>query len=470
LDPIAYQVYQNRLRETQRSNDSLRVEQKKEIKDSSRLAEIASQQGGGEQQSIPDEMMGDTDFAELLGGGQGSHTDVPLEEEELDESDEREGGTDGDEPEGQAGRGAPSEEEADGEEPPEIPWEEPVGPERIERSPELLEEAGRKSVPLAAAEAAHPQVDTGSRIISKEIGPRAPSPATAIAGPSAQPLVEKANGPSARAMGSRPPLPSLEIKLAPAPLFKGSSRGSMLDLSGGFLLGEETGFHSACAAEEVGPEVSHEGEKQEALSPDLADLLGHLVIGDISGPAGRKLLGLLSRFGHGVLSSCLSSRVKVCLLPRGELVGSHPLVASCGLGGATDAVYLKDARSVLVEEDCLLSPPYGFQPVIFYFAHAWDHALGGEKFASELSPAVQASFQVFRDSPHRFSDRLAAASPAHYFAQAVEAYLGAQDCKDVIWSRDDLRDFDRLTCDYVEYLFKRSNPNGNASIQSGSGR
>ena len=52
---------------------------------------------------------------------------------------------------------------------------------------------------------------------------------------------------------------------------------------------------------------------------------------------------------------------------------------------------------------------------------------------------------------------MACSSPVHYFAQAAEAYLSANDCAEPLWSHEDLYDFDSMMYDYVEYLYNKSN-------------
>ena len=67
---------------------------------------------------------------------------------------------------------------------------------------------------------------------------------------------------------------------------------------------------------------------------------------------------------------------------------------------------------------------------------------------------MQASFAVCDTGAHRFGDLMAAHSPIHYFAQAVESYLAENDCFEPLWTRSDLYDFDRSMHDYVEYLLR----------------
>ena len=457
MDPVAYQVYQNRLRETQRSSESLRVDQKKELKEKSRRpGELEGAPGASDQHVMSDDLMSESDCADFLGGGSGQayerqHWEEPTERPERERHDE--GDEDGDSHHSN-GDGEPRHQEAPVQEAPgenggSLEKVQSEDPGSAEAAPTGLAPAVAPNAAVTRSKAAGvPAAPTGA---NSALGGTAPRPAVP---PSSGSPAERPPGPSKGAKGITGLLTPIEIKLDRAllPGMKSGLWGSMLDLSGGFLIGEDTG--------EVGPEVAVEEEKEEPgepIPPGLADLLSSLVIGDTLCPAGRKLMGLLGRFGEGVLSACLQARVKVCLLPSGETVCSHPLLSNNDLAGAVDAVYLTDARSVVIEEACLLAPPVGFQPALFYFAHAWDHALGGEKFASLSSPAVQAGFQASAAGSHRFADSLVSSSPMCYFAQAVEAYLSLEPCADSIWTREDLYDFDRSIYSYIEYLFKRAN-------------
>ncbi len=229
---------------------------------------------------------------------------------------------------------------------------------------------------------------------------------------------------------------------------------SLLDQGSGFLRSDE----KADTAELV---LEPDDLPLPELPPGLADLTARLISGDSSRPGYRRLAHLLSRFGAGVLRMALREKVQVYLLPPGNRLQAHPLVANLLEDEEVEgAVYIPEKRTMVVEDSCVARVPRGFHPVLYYFAHAFDHVLGGgEGYASLKSAAVVASYESCRQSlaGHRFADDLAGASPVHYFAQAVESYLGENDSLEPLWSRDDLYDFDRSIYDYVDYLLRRIN-------------
>jgi len=247
--------------------------------------------------------------------------------------------------------------------------------------------------------------------------------------------------------------PAPQVESTPATVPPSTSQGSLLDISEGFLLHESTVEFEASGEADAAVEA-------EPLPAHLEAVLAALVQGDAGSPAWPRMQRLLVRFGAGVLGVCAGQQVRVCLLPKGSGVQSHPTVrAALGQGKARGGAYLPESRTCLVEEEALLTPPWGFHPILFYFAQAWDHALGGEEFASLQSAAVKASFDACRRGlpGHAFPDGFAGASPVHYFAQAVESYLSENDSRDPLWTREDLYDFDRSMFSYVEYLLRQGN-------------
>jgi hypothetical protein len=232
-----------------------------------------------------------------------------------------------------------------------------------------------------------------------------------------------------------------------------TDQNSLLDISEGFLLHESTVEFEA--SDEDAPDL-----EEEPLPVHLEAVLEALMQGDSRSPAWPRLQRLLGRFGAGVLGMCVGKKARVCLLPKGSGLKSHPAVrAVVGNGQARGGAYLPESRTCLVEEEALSAPPRGFHPVLFYFAQAWDHALGGEDFASLQSAAVKASFDACRRGlpGHNFPDGFAGESPVHYFAQAVESYLSENDSTEPLWTREDLYDFDRSMFSYVEYLWQQGN-------------
>lgn len=418
MDPLYQLVNQNRLLDnTQRSSDNLKAQAIKEGKEKSRrTGEIDDSDSSGDISSMGEDLLGSMD-PDLFGGGGGAKAFKQMWEETLADDEEKE-------KEGQPGEGEGNDEE---EGDPEEDGGEPS--QSFDLKPPTVSDE------LPAATAARPRAEPDTPAVTVSLSTEARKEAR-----SAQDGLQK-----------EIELSSPERKKPPTAA-EAPNWSSLLDLTGGYLL-----------AEEVLPELSEEEEAGAAqddvpeVCPSVADLLTRLIVGDVSTQAYRRLQHILGRFGAGVLRTCLDQKSRVFLLPKGEGLSSHPLVASSGMDDARGAVYLTASRSCVVEEELLYTAPFGFHPVLYYFAHAFDHALGGEDFASVRSPAVGASFQACQQGGHQFADLLAATSPVHYFAQAVESYLNDNDCYEPLWTRADLYDFDRSMYEYVDYLFKRAN-------------
>lgn len=427
MDPLYQLVNQNRLLDnTQRSSDNLKAQAIKEGKEKSkRTGEIDESDLSGDINSMGEDLLGSMD-PDLFGSGGGAKAFKQMWQEALDGDDEEEK----EEGEGEGEGSEEKEEEGEGK---------PDGPPGEESPQAFAVVPPTVSDELPAATAAAPP----------------PDPAAEPAAVTVSLSTEARHEARAPQDGARE---EVELSGADDKVRKNGAAqdaptwSSLLDLTGGFLI-----------AEEVLPELADEDEGSPALDeapqvcPSLMDLLERLIVGDASTPAYRRLQHLLGRFGAGVLRTCLEQKSRVFVLPRGEGLASHPLVASSGMDDARGAVYLTASRSCVVEEELLQSAPFGFHPVLYYFAHAFDHALGGEDFASLRSPAVGASFQACQQGGHQFADPLAATSPVHYFAQAVESYLNENDCYEPLWTKADLYDFDRSMYEYVDYLFKRAN-------------
>jgi hypothetical protein len=447
VDPIYYQVNQTRLTEvTQKTSDNLRLQGNKEARRKAEKAgDVDKSALSGDSSSMSDDMLGDMDPDDY--GGRGAKQFAQMWKEQMEEDEEEE---------------EPSEEEGEEEEEPSEP-EDKAAPNKEESE---IESQVQEESPVAGSSPTPPpasgQVAENSNP-AKEPAPAAPVQATAAKEPrpaERAPVTPPTSAAEARKQdpkasavekfqGSPPAAAAAEARVgAPA---KKSSLGSLLDFSSGYLIAEEAHWDPD-APEEALPE---EAETAEATVPEeLSILLERLVIGDASQPGFRKLNQLLSRFGRRVLRQCIEVQAKIYLLPPGEPLLAHPQLANCGHADLQGAAYLPNQRICLVEDDCVSRAPRGFHPVFYYFAHLWDHAMGGEKFASSKSAAVNASYQLCLDGGHRFGDLMSSHSAAHYFAQAVESYLAENDCFEPLWTRQDLYDFDRSIYDYIEYLLK----------------
>ena len=195
------------------------------------------------------------------------------------------------------------------------------------------------------------------------------------------------------------------------------------------------------------------------IEPTIADEAKRLILNPATEQGYEECVRLLARFGLGALRMCVRNKVKVEILD--ELgFAEHPKLLALGLRPEetpSDGAYLVESRTVLVDRRSLVGQPRYFHPALYYFAHAFDHAQGGETFSSRKAAAVVACFEssVRALNGFDFVDELAAADPVRYFARSVAVYLGRDDCSDPLWSHQDLFDFDRAMYDYLQYLFSR---------------
>lgn len=434
LDPLFTLSSQNqRLTEnTQRSSDAVRTQALKEGKEKGRRGNLDSTEISSDLNQMGEDLLGSMD-PDLFGRSGRSSLFKRLWEETVEQEDEEEEGEGHHKPDG-------------------LLMEIPEEPEESEEEPSAREPAPHQSAEKPGPSVKEPEPESPA---GEPIGPPAPA---AKAAPG---MSDTARTDSPSALPGREVLefsaprkkPAPQVESQPAPASRPSSLGSLLDLSEGFLLHEATVEFEA--SEEVSPPV-----EAEPLPAHLEAVLSALMQGDSASMAWPRLQRLLGRFGAGVLALCAGKKVRVCLLPKGSGVRSHPAVrGAVGHVKARGGAYLPETRTCLVEEEVLLSPPWGFQPALLYFAQAWDHALGGEEFASLHSAAVQASFDSCRRGlpGHAFPDGFAGSSPVHYFSQSVESYLSENDSTDPLWTREDLYDFDRSMYSYVEYLLQQGN-------------
>ena len=176
-------------------------------------------------------------------------------------------------------------------------------------------------------------------------------------------------------------------------------------------------------------------------------------------PGYEECIRLLGRFGLGAIRICNKAKVKIHILDETGFSQFQELV-EMGLDPEefpVDGAYLVKSRVCLIARRCLTEKPRFFHPALYYFAHALDHAQGGDDFSSRKAAAVVACFESSASGYNGadFVDELAATDPVRYFARAVAIYLGRDDCDEPIWTHQDLFDFDRSMYDYLQYLFGR---------------
>ncbi|MBN9418144.1 hypothetical protein ABS71_20400 [bacterium SCN 62-11] len=437
MDPIYIQVNQTRVSEfTQKTSDTLSSARTKEAKArAERAGEVDKSAMSTDSSAMSEDMLGDMDPDDY--GGRGANQFAQMWREQLEAEDKPEEESSPEGGEGDEEEAEPEDETAPNQEETEI-----------EGFVEDEEEAAVEGTALTPPPTTSAAVGGEASRTQEPAAAAQPEPAPARA-PVTPPT--SASEATAAEKVQAAPTTSAPASAPQAPPGAKSSLGSLLDFSSGFLIAEEAHWDPE-AAEEAVPEEAPLAE--EVLPEEVSILLERLVVGDPAQPGFRKLNGLLSRFGRRVLQQCTEVHAKVYLLPPGEPLLAHPELANCGHTDLQGAAYLPQSRICLVEDACVSQAPHGFHPVFYYFAHLWDHAMGGENFASSKSAAVRASYQVCLEGGHRFGDLMSSNSPPHYFAQAVESYLAENDCFEPLWTRSDLHDFDRSIYDYIEYLLK----------------
>lgn len=430
MDPlyqlIAQATQRNMNENTQKSNDFMRANHKKDVKEKgSRANELDSAELSPDLNSMGEDLMGSMD-PDMFGRSNNAERFRRAWEEELEEQPRAE------EEEAEEGEGEPEDENARPREEGELP--EPAAEAEEDASEEEEGELAEASPPPTLEIPHEEPREEPAVVVEPDVLERSQAALESTD------LVDRAEPPA---------VPAEE-----EPVAGDSSFHSLLDFGSGYLRSDEKADDAELAVELL-------EETLPELSPSLASLTSRLISGDTTRPSYRRLEHYLARFGLGVLRSAVQEKIKVVLLGPDESLMSHALVQALfdEEEPVEGALYLPDKHTLLLEETCVNRVPRGFNPVVFYFAHAFDHILGDEGYASVKSAAVMASYQSCQQrlAGHRFADELAGISPMHYFAQAVESYLSEDDCLDPLWTRDDLYDFDRSMYDYVDYLFHRTN-------------
>ncbi len=166
-------------------------------------------------------------------------------------------------------------------------------------------------------------------------------------------------------------------------------------------------------------------------------------------------------FGIKVLKMCCENLVKVLIIPRQKKISDYLRIFKFKAPHENIRWgYDTHARVVFIGEETLKDKKETINTLRLYFAFAFDHALGGEEFASEKSPAVLSNFNACLkgNSGHQFIDSFCATSPAHYFARCTEAYLLPQDSTsphEYVCTREDLYNLDRPMYTYIHHLFQK---------------
>lgn len=175
----------------------------------------------------------------------------------------------------------------------------------------------------------------------------------------------------------------------------------------------------------------------------------------------EKLGKILAVMGERLLAKCNEFGIKVVLVPKGISLASFGLSNLPAEIEGIRAAYIPQYKiCVLGEEYVREWSKESFNLPIYLLAHAYDHALGKDSFASGKSPAVLSGFTACRleQDNHRFMDSYSALSPVHYFAMAVTTYftepvdISSPSWAAGRWSYEDLMQSDPLLCQYISHL------------------
>jgi hypothetical protein len=172
---------------------------------------------------------------------------------------------------------------------------------------------------------------------------------------------------------------------------------------------------------------------------------------DSERPSEQAVIDTLVRFGAGALSYAIAGRIRIALLHPRELYRDASS-ALARLGIDVDTWPAPPAGLFVVEERALYLRSRGAMTVAHEFGHALDCALGGGVYRSGVDPRVRTLFAKAK----AFVTPYAATGLDEYFAEALRAYVEANDAASP-WpraTRERLRRIDRPMFDYVENIFR----------------
>lgn len=202
----------------------------------------------------------------------------------------------------------------------------------------------------------------------------------------------------------------------------------------------------------------------QTIEDRLSYILTNRIIWSHNVALKEKLARILVVAGDRFLTRCHDFGVKIVLIPEGiSLAGFGFGNLPAELEGIRSAYIPQHKVCIIGEERIDLWTQSQFNLPIYLMAHAFDHAMGNDSFASGKSPAVLASFTACRleKERHQFLDSYSSLSPVHYFAVAVTAYFTKQinedsTCKQYgLWSSKDLMECDPSLYQYLKHLFNK---------------
>jgi hypothetical protein len=153
----------------------------------------------------------------------------------------------------------------------------------------------------------------------------------------------------------------------------------------------------------------------------------------------RAIATTLGRFGAPAIRYARAAGIRVVALgPRARYDDASPTLRRLAVG--VDAWPAPPAGLFVVEERAMYLRSTSPMTVAHEFGHALDCALGGGVYRSTSDAAVRAAFAAAR----RFITPYAASAIDEYFAEALRAWVGANDAAS-LWpqaTRERLADVD----------------------------
>lgn len=208
--------------------------------------------------------------------------------------------------------------------------------------------------------------------------------------------------------------------------------------------------------------ASPEYMKEQSNRQRIVNMIVHCASPDIAG----RLIERLYQLGDKILDTCLAFNVKIVVLKAGEKL-SH-VVKNAENTGDLRAGYSENLRICFLGEEWLFESfenLYRFNTPVYLMALAFDHATGGDSFASLKSPFVLNNYHACRrgEEGHQFMEGIASYSPVEYFAQTLETFLQEKDesfridmaqkvFEGKISTKDDLYYSDLSMYQYIDYL------------------
>ncbi|MCE1247078.1 MAG: hypothetical protein LWY06_10575 [Firmicutes bacterium] len=255
---------------------------------------------------------------------------------------------------------------------------------------------------------------------------------------------------------------------------------SLLSYDDGFIIADtskkkKTIIIDNSAEEEMAAQAESAKQTKKSAPPPLnarfAQAFEKLIVTESRGKIYDKLCHQLKVFGIRVLEQCHAGGERILLIPRDKSPENFGGLFKGGYSTSALRIrygYFPAEKLMVIGEEVVEEGNPLIRIPVLYFAHVFDHSLGDEGFASEKSPAVLASYKscLNREQGHLFIDSYSSASPVHYFAQTVEAFLtaphgqltgGYDDRHSFLCTKEELYDIDRTMYAYIEYLFRQVN-------------